>query len=87
MMISPSTTTLPSKFPSPLTSKKNQLSFTVTVRFVEVTSVLLNVVVLNVFDSNLPNEPVDVDEPLICPAKVEVPIYLLLMFFTSIPKQ
>ena len=48
----------------PLTSKEEPVIVPVTVRFVEVTSVLLNVVVLNVFDSTLPNEPVDCAEPL-----------------------
>ena len=55
---------LPPNVPSPLTSKEEPVIVPVTVRFVEVTSVLLNVVVLNVFDSNLPKEPVEVDEPL-----------------------
>ena len=53
------------KFPLPLTSKEEPVIVPVTVRFVEVTSVLLNVVVLNVSDSTLPNEPVEVAEPLI----------------------
>ena len=60
--------TSPTALMLPLTSKEEPVIVPVTVRFVEVTSVLLNVVVLNVFDSNLPKEPVEVDEPLTLPA-------------------
>ena len=59
----------------PLTSKEEPVIVPVTVKFVEVTSVLVNVVALNVFDSTLPNEPVEVDEPLIfvVPTHKDVP--------------
>ena len=77
---SPTTTTYHQNVPSPLTSKEEPVIVPVTVRFVEVTSVLLNVVVLNVFDSNLPKEPVEVDEPLIYQSQLETQYYHLFLF-------